>query len=104
VAESEKPVLNRVRIKIYKIMNAFKGQWKDQDGAIITVEESNNHARLSYNNGRGPFTGVEIDLGSPVVNVNFSDGKQPAAGLQAGVMNFKENRITWSNETVWEKI
>ncbi|MEM6685943.1 MAG: hypothetical protein AAF617_09195 [Bacteroidota bacterium] len=85
-------------------MNAFQGTWRDQDGATISVSEENNHATLKYDNGRGPFHGIEIDLGSPVVNVNFTDGVQPAAGVQAGVMNFAKTTITWSNETVWKRV
>ncbi len=84
-------------------MNAFQGTWKDQDGATITVKEENNKATVTYNNGRGPFNGTEIELGSPVVNVDFSDGSVPRAGVQAGVMNFAKNTITWSNETVWKR-
>jgi len=84
-------------------MNAFKGTWVDQGGLIITVEESENHAELKYNTGRGPFYGIEIDLGSPVVSVNFTDGIQPDAGRQAGVMDFAKNKITWSNNTVWKR-
>lgn len=85
-------------------MNSFNGQWGDQDGQTITIEESNNAiSSLKYTNGRGPFQGKEIDLGSPVINVNFSDGVQPAAGEQAGVLHFDNKTITWSNGTVWTK-
>ncbi len=82
-------------------MNAFEGKWKDQGGLIITVTEQNNMAQLNYSNGRGPFSGFELDLGTPVVNVDFSDGVQPDAGLQAGVMSIDHSTITWSNETKW---
>ncbi|MDW3194890.1 MAG: hypothetical protein R8G66_21135 [Cytophagales bacterium] len=87
-------------------MSAFIGTWTDQDGATITVEQSNGSATaysLKYSNGRGPFTGFSVDLGSTVVSVDFSDGSVPAAGDQAGVINFDGNTINWSNQTVWKK-
>jgi hypothetical protein len=84
-------------------MDTFNGTWLDQDGATITVDSSNNFATLKYSNGRGPFSGFEIELGSSVVNVDFTDGVAPAAGVQAGVINFDKNSITWSNGTVWKR-
>lgn len=87
-------------------MSAFIGTWKDQDGATITVEKANGSSvnySLKYSNGRGPFSGYSVDLGSTVVSVDFSDGSVPRAGLQAGVINFDGNTINWSNQTVWKK-
>jgi len=84
-------------------MEAFNGKWKDQNNDIITIEESNNMAVLKYSNGRGPFSGYGIDLGSPVISVNFSDDSNPKESLQAGVMDFSKKSITWSNTTVWKR-
>lgn len=84
-------------------MNSFNGTWKDEASAIITVTEAENIATVKYNNGRGPFSGFELDLGTPVVNVYFSDGVQPSAGAQAGVMSIDSKTITWSNGTVWTR-
>ncbi|MEL6559086.1 MAG: hypothetical protein AAFQ94_12935 [Bacteroidota bacterium] len=84
-------------------MNKFEGTWKYQDSTIITVVNNNNFLELSYSNGRGPFNGMQLDLGSPVINVFFNDGMKPDAGVQAGVVNFAGDKITWSNDTVWEK-
>jgi len=84
-------------------MDAFKGKWKDQNNDIISIEESNNMAILKYSNGRGPFSGYGLDLGSPVISVNFSDDSNPKESLQAGLMDFSKNTITWSNTTVWRK-
>lgn len=84
-------------------MEAFKGKWIDRDNNVITVEESNNMAILRYSNGRGPFSGFGLDLGSPVVSVNFSDASNPKESLQAGVMDFSQKTITWSNTTVWNR-
>jgi len=84
-------------------MEAFNGKWKDQNNDIITIEESNNMAVLKYSNGRGPFSGYGLDLGSPVISVNFSDDSNPKESLQAGVMDFSKSSITWSNTTVWKR-
>ncbi len=87
-------------------MSAFVGTWADQDGATITVTESNGNSAaysLKYSNGRGPFSGLSVELGSTAVSVDFTDGQVPAAGVQAGVINFTGDSITWSNGTIWKK-
>lgn len=82
-------------------MNTFAGQWIDQDGATITVEQERNFATLKYSNGRGPFEGFQINLATPVINVDFSDGPQWTAGEQVGLQHSDGKTITWSNGTVW---
>ena len=87
-------------------MSAFVGTWTDEAGAKITVEESNGNPAvysLTYNNGRGPFSGFSVELGSTVVSVDFTDGKAPDAGVQAGVITFQGDKMTWSNGTTWKK-
>mgnify|MGYP001790690864 CR=1 FL=1 len=84
-------------------MNPLTGTWIDQDGVEITSVETNKLGLLSYSNGRGPFTALQVNLASPVINVDFNDGTQPDAGYQTGLMNFSKDQITWSNDTVWNK-
>lgn len=84
-------------------MQALTGTWIDQNGTEITSVETNNLGLLSYSNGRGPFTALQVNLATPVFSVNFTDGSQPDAGEQTGIMNFAKDTITWSNETVWTK-
>jgi len=85
-------------------MDSFNGTWTDQDGNTITIQENNNIiTSRNYSNGRGPFQGYELDLGSPVITVDFSDGVTPDAGLQSGVLLFDNITIVWSNDTRWTR-
>lgn len=79
-------------------MSTFEGKWKDLKKDIITVSETANNIELKYENGRGPFNGFEVDLTSAVINVNFTD-----EAPQTGVLSEDENKIFWSNETVWSR-
>lgn len=65
-------------------MSAFVGKWTDEANNTITVDESNGNSAvysLTYSNGRGPFSGFSVELGSSVVSVDFTDGQTPAAGV-----------------------
>jgi hypothetical protein len=85
-------------------MSIFNGLWLDEGGLQITIQQSENIlTKVTYNTGRGPFLGFAVDLGCPVLSINFTDGKTPAAGVQAGVLNFDQTTIYWSNGTVWKK-
>ena len=77
-------------------MNDFQGQWNDGNTSI-TVTSTANNVSVKYSNGRGPFTGYEIDLYSPVISVNFTDDKPFTGVLVNG------NTIAWSNGTSWRK-
>ena len=84
-------------------MDSFKGQWVDRANAVITIQEEKNLiSSVTYDNGRGPFQGFEIDLYSPVISVNFTDGDGDS-GLQVGVMSLDKKTIMWSNTTVWTR-
>lgn len=87
-------------------MDAFNGKWKvkkdekDEKDVEIVVTGEKNFLTVKYSNGRGPFQGFEIDLTSPVINVNFTDDK-PWVGV-LGVNNGK-TIIYWINGTTWTK-
>ncbi len=98
-AESEKPILNRVRKYNINIMNnLFIGKWKDENGSTIAVTGSKDLITVKYDNGRGPFTGYEAKLISPIISVDFSD-KTP----YSGVLSSNGSKIYWGNDTVWLK-
>ena len=83
----------------------FAGDWLDMDKNTITITpDGDNKATLLYGSGRGPFTGEIYQLGSPVISVDFYDGPQWDAGQQAGLLDHKNDTITWSNATVWTRI
>lgn len=82
-------------------MNSFNGTWRDQNGATITVTGTANLLTINYNNGRPTFQGCEVDLTSPVINVNFTDDRPFVGAL--GV-NGGQTQIFWNNATVWTKI
>lgn len=84
-------------------MITIDGKWRDQNGDIITITGSSLFVTLKYSNGRGPFSGLQLDMGTPVLCVDFNDRPQPEGGPQAGLLNFEGDTITWSNETVWKK-
>jgi hypothetical protein len=83
----------------------FDGSWTDLNGTQITITSEADVLMVQYANGRGPFTGVSVIIGSPVIYVDFTDHR-PFTGVltveskrdpQAG------NKILWSNETVWSR-
>lgn len=82
-------------------MSSFNGTWQDQNNAKITINGSQNFLTVTYDNGRGPFQGYEINLTSPVIDVNFTDD-QPYVGVLG--INNGQTQIFWINATVWTKI
>lgn len=96
--------LHHSSLQYMKEMN-FCGIWKDEGGELIEVKTNDNQTvTVKYNNGRGTFHGFFLNLGSPIIRVNFSDGNQPDAGVQAGVLNLEGSNISWSNGTKWDKV
>lgn len=77
--------------------NTFNGTWVDGNNDTITVSETAGLITLKYSNGRGPFSGFEVDLYSPVISVNFADDR-PFTGVLTN-----SNTISWSNGTSWKK-
>jgi hypothetical protein len=77
--------------------NEFCGTWVDNNNDTISVTEAAGLINLKYSNGRGPFSGYEVDLYSPVISVNFADD-QPFTGVLTN-----NNTISWSNGTSWKR-
>lgn len=83
-------------------MDSFNGLWTDLNGTKITVEESDNKISITYDNGRGPFHGYEVDetpngpLAAPVIDVNFTDDRPGTGVLARGGA-----AIYWDNGTQW---
>ncbi|MDC0708123.1 hypothetical protein POL68_06545 [Stigmatella sp. ncwal1] len=78
-------------------MSAFTGKW-NSDGTLIDITEANNIVTVKYNSVRGPFTGFEIALNSPVISVDFKDAQVAVTGVLVN-----GDTIAWSNGTSWTK-
>jgi hypothetical protein len=76
----------------------FDGQWTDGNGDTITITSQDAVLSAKYSNGRGPFTGVSVTVGSPVAYINFTDD-----AAFTGVLTTDGNSILWSNQTTWKK-
>lgn len=77
----------------------FHGIWTDENDTRIIVTHRDAVVYATYETGdRGPFTGVALELGSPVVYVNFTDDR-----AFTGVMTVDKSQILWSNSTVWTR-
>jgi hypothetical protein len=77
----------------------FDGQWVDGGESIISVSSTGDILTVSYSNGRGPFSGMSVTVGAPVLYVDFVDD---APGT--GVLLKQGNQICWNNETVWMRL
>lgn len=83
----------------------FDGGWTDLDGTPITVTSQADILTVRYGDGRGPFPGVALTAGSPVIYVDFTDhrpftGVLSVESIRAGAAG---DKIFWSNETVWTR-
>jgi hypothetical protein len=83
----------------------FDGNWTDMNGTEITITSQADILSVKYSNGRGPFHGVAVTIGSPVIYVDFTDHRSFTGVLT--VESKREpvagNKILWSNETVWTR-
>jgi hypothetical protein len=83
---------------------AFDGTWTDEEGTEITITSQADLLTLKYP-VRGPFNGFTIDVGTPVIYVDFTD-HDAFTGLLS-VANKKDptsaHNILWSNQTVWTR-
>jgi hypothetical protein len=78
----------------------FDGSWTDHGHQQITITSEGDIVSVKYGNGRGPFTGVSVTIGSPVIYVDFTDDRPFTGVLAQGGGGAK---IMWSNETVWTR-
>lgn len=83
---------------------AFDGSWTDEEGKDITITSQGDLLTIKYP-VRGPFHGFAINVGSPVIYVDFTDHDAFTGVLS--VANKKEPRsaqnILWANQTVWTR-
>jgi hypothetical protein len=85
-------------------MDVLLGTWTDGYGDTILIEENGSSISVQYENGRGPFKGhVKRVDNNFIVRIDFTDGVNPEAGKQVGVLNFGESTIYWGNNTKWSK-
>lgn len=83
----------------------FDGSWTDMNGTQITITSEADIVTVNYGNGRGPFPGVSVTIGSPVIYVDFTDHR-PFTGVltvESKLGGHGGNKILWSNETVWTR-
>ena len=81
----------------------FDGIWTDLNNDQITITSEADFLTLQYSNGRGPFPGVAVSVGSPVIHADFTDHR-PFTGVLT-VESKREgaggNTILWTNGTGW---
>ena len=82
----------------------FDGSWTDLKHTQITITSEGDLLTVKYANGRGPFTGISLVIGSPVIYVDFTDHR-PFTGVLTVDSNHGQagQKILWSNETVWTR-
>lgn len=82
----------------------FDGSWTDLNHTQITITSEADIVSVKYANGRGPFTGVAVTIGSPVIYVDFTDHR-PFTGVLTveSKQGSGNDKILWSNETVWTR-
>ena len=83
----------------------FDGSWTDLNGTEITVTSEADILSVTYANGRGPFPGVAVNVGTPVIYVDFTDHR-PFTGVltvESKRDPVAANKILWTNETVWTR-
>ena len=83
----------------------FDGSWTDMNDTQITITSEADIVTVKYGNGRGPFPGVSVTIGSPVIYVDFTDHR-PFTGVltvENKIGGQGGNKILWSNETVWTR-
>ncbi|HEX8170193.1 MAG TPA: hypothetical protein VF824_06615 [Thermoanaerobaculia bacterium] len=81
-------------------MNAFAGKWHyAPQNVTITVKETDDQVtEITMSDGRGPFTGFEVDLYAPVLSARFPDVPEKRSGVLSG------DKIYWSNNTIWTRL
>lgn len=85
---------------------AFDGNWKDLEDKEITITSSGDLLTVRYAGGRGPFSGFTVNIGTPVIYVNFTD-HSPFTGVlsvASKVVPEAQSKIYWSNGTVWTRM
>ncbi|HEU0012813.1 MAG TPA: hypothetical protein VFQ45_03980 [Longimicrobium sp.] len=83
----------------------FDGSWTDLSDTRITITSEADILTVVYSNGRGPFPGVSVTIGSPVIYVDFTD-ERPFTGVLTVESNREPvpgSKILWSNGTVWTR-
>ena len=86
-------------------MNDFSGIWVDEGGIEISINQSISILNeVDMGSKRGVFKGFVVNLGTPAIVVEFTDGQPPNAGLQVGVLNHTKTAIHWGNSTTWNKV
>ncbi|QSJ16561.1 hypothetical protein JYQ62_33430 [Nostoc sp. UHCC 0702] len=93
-------------------LNAFVGNWVaavNPGTTVVTITEVNNIVTAKYINTdtgkqfRGPFTGFELDLYTPVINLNFNDSLYPNWSENTGVLSADGKTIYWTSGQHWVK-
>lgn len=83
--------------------DAYVIKWKDSGNLIINMTEiGESSLQVTYQNGRGTFDGTYTMLDNNFIfQIDFTDGQNPDAGKQVGVLDFNGEVIYWGNDTKW---
>ncbi|HEU4883905.1 MAG TPA: hypothetical protein VFT45_16720 [Longimicrobium sp.] len=83
---------------------AFDGTWTDEEGKEITITSQADLLTVKYP-VRGPFSGFTVNVGSPVIYIDFTDHDAFTGVLS--VANKTEplsaKHILWANQTIWTR-
>ena len=81
-------------------------EWKDLGNLIIYMTVNLDETlEVKYKNGRGPFKGTyRLIDNNYIFQIDFTDGVNPDAGKQVGVLDFKQEIIYWGNDTQWKRV